>query len=60
MYSVCTNDALYNYLSEEGIKEVDRITWEKVGLRIRECYNQLCGRGYFNNDDYLNAVKHIK
>ena len=60
MYSVCANDALYNYLSEEGIKEVDRITWEKVGLRIRECYNQLCGRGYFNNDDYLNAVKHIK
>jgi hypothetical protein len=39
---------------------VDRITWEKVGLRIRECYNQLCGRGYFNNDDYLNAVKNIK
>ncbi len=60
MYSVCTNEALYNYLSEEGIKEVDRITWEKVGLRIRECYNQLCGRGYFNNDDYLNAVKHIR
>ena len=60
MYSVCTNEALYNYLSEEGIKEVDRITWEKVGLRIRECYNQLCGRGYFNNDEYLSAVKDIK
>ena len=60
MYSVCANEALYNYLSEEGVKEVDRITWEKVGLRIRECYNQLCGRGYFNNDEYLEAVKDIK
>jgi hypothetical protein len=48
-----------NYLSEEGIKEVDRITWEKVGLRIRECYNQLTGRGWFDNGEYLNAVKNI-
>ena len=60
IYSICTNDALHEYLAEEGLKEVDRITWEKVGLRIRECYNQLLGRGYFNNDDYLNAVKGIK
>lgn len=60
MYSVCTNEGLYEYLRDEGIKEVGRITWEKVGLRIRECYNQLTSRGYFNNDDYLNAVKGIK
>lgn len=60
MYSLCTNDSLWKHLSEEGIKEVDRITWEKVGLRIRECYNQLIGRGWFNNDEYLNAVKDIK
>ena len=59
IYSICQNDALYNYLSEEGIKEVDQITWEKVGLRIRECYNQLTGRGWFDNGEYLNAVKNI-
>ena len=60
MYSLCTNDSLWKHLSEEGIKEVDRITWEKVGLRIRECYNQLCSRGWFNNDEYLAAVKDIR
>ena len=25
---------------EEGIKEVDSITWEKVGLRMRRLYDQ--------------------
>ena len=60
IYSICTNDALHKYLSEEGMKEVDQITWEKVGLRIRECYNQLMTRGWFNNQDYLNVVKAIK
>ena len=60
IYSICTNDSLYQYLSEEGLKEVDQITWEKVGLRIRECYNQLTGRGWFDNWEYLQAVKNIK
>ena len=41
------------------MKEVDQITWEKVGLRIRECYNQLTGRGWFDNGEYLNAVRNI-
>ncbi len=40
IYSICTNDALYSYLKEEGKKEVDQITWEKVGHRIRHLYNQ--------------------
>ncbi len=39
MYSICTNEALYDYLKEEGKKEVDEITWEKVGVRIRNLYN---------------------
>jgi len=60
IYSICTNDSLYQYLSEEGLKEVDQITWEKVGWRIRECYNQLIGRGWFDNWEYLEAVKNIK
>ncbi len=41
IYSICTNQSLFNYLQEEGIKEVDEITWEKVGLRIRAHYDEL-------------------
>lgn len=41
MYALCSYDALHQYLQEEGKKEVDQITWEKVGLRIRKCYDQL-------------------
>ena len=59
IYSICTNDALHDYMAEEGMKEVGQITWEKVGLRIRECYNQLMTRGWFDNEDYLQAVKAI-
>lgn len=44
MYSICTNDALYQYLQEEGRKEVDQITWEKVGKRIYDIYNQVIER----------------
>ena len=60
IYSICNNEALHNYLAEEGLREVDQITWEKVGLRIRECYNQLASRGWFDNGEYLQAVKHIR
>lgn len=41
MYSICTNEALHTYLKEEGKKEVDQITWEKVGERIYNIYNQV-------------------
>ena len=41
MYSICTNEGLYKYLQEEGKNEVDQITWEKVGERIYNCYNQV-------------------
>ncbi len=44
IYSICTYDALYNYLRDEGSKEVDEITWEKVGLRIRKHYDNLIYR----------------
>lgn len=39
IYSICTNDSLYEYLRDEGIKEVNEITWEKVGVRIRNLYD---------------------
>ena len=44
IYSICTNEGLYNYLREEGKKEVDQITWEKVGERIRSCYDSVLER----------------
>ncbi len=44
MYSICTNDGLYTYLQEEGRKEVDEITWEKVGQRIYDCYCEVIAR----------------
>jgi len=44
MYSLCTNPALHEYLQVEGKKEVDGITWEKVGERIRKLYDQCLER----------------
>lgn len=41
MYSLCTNESLHEYLKVEGKNEVDQITWEKVGKRIFDVYNQL-------------------
>ncbi len=41
MYSICTNESLHEYLQVEGINEVNQITWEKVGKRIFDVYNQL-------------------
>jgi hypothetical protein len=43
MYSICHNESLFTYLQEEGKKEVDQITWEKVGLWIRELYERTLG-----------------
>lgn len=48
MYSICTNDALYNYLKDEGKKEVDQITWGKVGDKIRSLYELTFHRYYHN------------
>jgi glycosyltransferase involved in cell wall biosynthesis len=53
IYSLCTNEGFHQYIAEEGIKEVDQITWEKVGWRIRQCYDQLISKGWFDNEEYL-------
>lgn len=44
MYSICTNPGLHQYLQEEGKKEVDQITWEKVGAWIYELYQRVLHR----------------
>ena len=41
IHSICTNDSLYEYLRDEGKKEVDGIVWEKVGVKIRALYEQV-------------------
>ena len=43
IYSICNNQVLYDYLKEEGKKEVDAITWDKVGEKILARYNELLG-----------------
>ena len=44
IYSICHNESLFKYLQKEGKEEVDRITWEKVGLLIRSLYEQVINR----------------
>ena len=39
IYSICTRPSLYGYLREEGKKEVDALTWENVGKKIRTIYD---------------------
>ncbi|OKZ14027.1 MAG: 4-alpha-glucanotransferase [Bacteroides sp. 43_108] len=39
IYSICTYPSLFKHLQEEGKREVDGITWEKVGQRIRRLYD---------------------
>ena len=43
IYSICNNRSLYEYLKVEGKKEVDSITWDKVGERILNRYRQVLG-----------------
>ena len=43
IYSICVNESLFNFLKEEGKKEVDQITWEKVGRWIRTLYRRTLG-----------------
>lgn len=41
MYSIITYDSMYQFLQVEGKNEVDQITWEKAGWKVREIYNHL-------------------
>ena len=40
MYSIITYPSMAEYLKVEGKAEVDQITWEKAGLKVRDIYNQ--------------------
>ena len=43
IYSIVEYPAIYNTLSEEGRKEVNAITWDKAGLKVRDIYNKVTG-----------------
>ncbi|GHU79099.1 4-alpha-glucanotransferase [Bacteroidia bacterium] len=46
MYSIITYPSMYEYLKEEGKKEVDAITWEDAGLKVRKIYENVLA-GYY-------------
>jgi glycosyltransferase involved in cell wall biosynthesis len=41
MYSIITYPSMAEYLKTEGKDEVNRITWEKAGLKVRKIYDQI-------------------
>ncbi|MCK9159162.1 MAG: glycosyltransferase family 4 protein [Bacteroidaceae bacterium] len=41
IYAICAYPALHDFLMNEGKKEVDQITWEKVGYKIRRIYDEV-------------------
>lgn len=43
MYALVSYPAMHKFLSEEGLKEVNNITWENVGLKVRGIYNRMLG-----------------
>jgi glycosyltransferase involved in cell wall biosynthesis len=43
IYSICTYPSMYEYLRDEGKKEVDKITWENVGYKVRGIYERILG-----------------
>jgi len=46
MYSIITYPSMYEYLRVEGKKEVDAITWQDAGLKVRKIYDNVLA-GYY-------------
>jgi len=44
IYSIISYPAMYDFLRDEGKKEVDEIKWEYAGQKVRDIYNRVCGR----------------
>lgn len=41
MYSIITYPSMYEYLKVEGKREVDAITWQDAGLKVRKIYENV-------------------
>ncbi len=44
IYSIVEYPAIYKTLSEEGRKEVNAITWDKAGLKVRRIYDSVINK----------------
>ena len=44
IYSIITYPAMYNQLKEDGLKEVNQITWDKAGQKVINIYKQVLKR----------------
>ena len=44
IHAIITYPALYNQLREDGLAEVNRITWDKAGQKVIDIYNRVLGR----------------
>ena len=42
--SIVTYPAMYNQLREDGLAEVNQITWDKAGQKVINIYNKVLGR----------------
>ncbi len=41
IHSICTYPAMADFLREEGRNEVNNITWQNAGIKVRNIYNSL-------------------
>ena len=44
IYSIITYPSMHASLKEEGLKEVNQITWDKAGQKVIDIYNQVLNR----------------
>ena len=44
IYSIVTYPAMYNQLREDGLAEVNQITWDKAGAKVIAIYKQVMNR----------------
>ncbi len=44
IYSLVTYPAMHAQLSEDGLNEVNQITWDKAGRKVIDIYNKVLGR----------------
>ena len=44
IYSIVTYPAMYDQLKEDGLDEVNRITWDKAGAKVIDIYNKVLHR----------------
>ncbi len=41
IYALITYPEMHTYLKEKGLEEVNNITWETAGLKVRAIYDQV-------------------